>query len=171
MIPQAALPDSNAKSSPECANLNSLCAESARTNLANNIPNLSTTQDEANFIVHGVYYTKLGCVGKGGSSKVYKVMAPNKKIYLKEHDSQANRGNIEEINLLQSLKGKDNIIQLIDAEVLTDKNVTYMVLEYGETDFSWLLTKQRTQKREEALEEFDENFVRLYWQQILKAVH
>lgn len=26
-------------------------------------------------------YTKLECVGRGGSSKVYKVMAPNRKIF------------------------------------------------------------------------------------------
>ena len=28
-----------------------------------------------------IAYTKLECVGRGGSSKVYKVMAPNRKIF------------------------------------------------------------------------------------------
>lgn len=28
-----------------------------------------------------IVYTKLECVGRGGSSKVYKVMAPNRKIF------------------------------------------------------------------------------------------
>lgn len=28
-----------------------------------------------------IQYTKLECVGRGGSSKVYKVMAPNRKIF------------------------------------------------------------------------------------------
>ena len=31
--------------------------------------------------VQDIVYTKLECVGRGGSSKVYKVMAPNRKIF------------------------------------------------------------------------------------------
>ena len=32
-------------------------------------------------VVNGVHYTKLECVGRGGSSKVYKVMASSRKVY------------------------------------------------------------------------------------------
>lgn len=50
-------------------------------------------------------------------------MAPNRKIYalkrikLQGRDAEAATGFIDEITLLQALKGKPNIIQLIDAEV------------------------------------------------------
>ena len=49
-------------------------------------------------------------------------MAPNRKIYalkrikLQGRDAEAATGFIDEITLLQALKGKSNIIQLIDAE-------------------------------------------------------
>lgn len=51
------------------------------------------------------------------------VMAPNRKIYalkrikLQGRDKEAAAGFIDEINLLQRLRGKMNIIQLLDAEV------------------------------------------------------
>ena len=53
-------------------------------------------------------------------------MAPNRKIYalkrikLQGRDAEAATGFIDEITLLQALKGKPNIIQLIDAEVRSD---------------------------------------------------
>lgn len=52
-------------------------------------------------------------------------MAPNRKIFalkrikLQGKDSEASRGFVDEITLLQRLRGKPNIIQLIDAEVST----------------------------------------------------
>ena len=51
------------------------------------------------------------------------VMAPNRKIYalkrikLQGRDAEAATGFIDEITLLQALRGKQNIIQLVDAEV------------------------------------------------------
>jgi serine/threonine protein kinase len=56
-------------------------------------------------------------------SQVYKVMAPNRKIFalkrirLTGRDREAAAGFIDEITLLQRLRGHSNIIQLIDAEV------------------------------------------------------
>ena len=50
-------------------------------------------------------------------------MAPNRKIYalkrikLQGRDAEAATGFIDEITLLQALRGKQNIIQLVDAEV------------------------------------------------------
>ncbi len=51
------------------------------------------------------------------------VMAPNRKIFalkrikLQGKDSEASKGFVDEITLLQRLRGKQNIIQLVDAEV------------------------------------------------------
>jgi serine/threonine-protein kinase TTK/MPS1 len=55
------------------------------------------------------------------------VMAPNRKIYalkrikLQGRDAEAATGFIDEITLLQALRGKQNIIQLVDAEVRVGK--------------------------------------------------
>ena len=56
-------------------------------------------------------------------AQVFKVMAPNRKIFalkrirLTGRDSEAAAGFMDEITLLKSLRGRSNIIQLIDAEV------------------------------------------------------
>ena len=50
-------------------------------------------------------------------------MAPNRKIFalkrikLQGKDTEASKGFVDEITLLQRLRGKQNIIQLVDAEV------------------------------------------------------
>ncbi|BDA45731.1 probable dual specificity protein kinase Ttk at C-terminar half [Coccomyxa sp. Obi] len=134
-------------------------------------------EDENSVVVRGTRYTKLECVGRGGSSKVYKVMAPNRKIYalkrirLTGRDHEAATGFINEIKLLQSLRGYSNIIQLIDAEVIQGEGLIYMVLEYGDIDLARLLARHEAHRREGGATELDENFIRLYWQQMLQAVH
>lgn len=148
-------------------------------------------EDEETVTVRGITYTKLECVGRGGSSKVYKVMAPNKKIFalkrirLSGCDAEAAAGFLDEITLLNRLRGRSNIIQLIDSEVHRAQSLIYMVLEYGDIDLARLLQKQEAARRERAqaagagalpptpgadMQPADENFVRLYWQQMLQAV-
>ncbi len=141
-------------------------------------------ENENMVMVRDIQYTKLECVGKGGSSKVYKVMAPNKKIFalkrirLNGRDQEAATGFLDEITLLTRLKGKSNIIQLIDSEVHKKDGIIYMVLECGDIDLAKLL-----HRHEAALQErkslqgsatssmnVDENFVRMYWEQMLHAV-
>ncbi|WIA28772.1 hypothetical protein OEZ86_011304 [Tetradesmus obliquus] len=134
----------------------------------------------------GTRYTKLECVGRGGSSKVFKVMGPSCKIYalkrirLAGRDVEAASGFIDEINLLLRLRNKPNIIQLIDSQVFTDEGLIYMVQEYGEIDLARLLAKHDAVRRAAAgvdlakggllQDNLDENFIRLYWQQMLQAV-
>ena len=149
-------------------------------------------EDEDTVTVRGITYTKLECVGRGGSSKVYKVMAPNKKIFALKRirltgcDVEAANGFIDEIMLLTKLRGKSNIIQLIDSEVHRQLNMIFMVLEYGDIDLARLLQKQDANKKERQaavsstgnsssaspsqMQSADENFIRLYWQQMLQAV-
>ncbi len=155
-------------------------------------PSRKVVENEHMVIVRGIQYTKLECVGKGGSSKVYKVMAPNKKIFalkrirLNGRDQEAATGFLDEITLLARLRGKSNIIQLIDSEVHKRDGIIYMVLECGDIDLAKLLQRHEAALQERrrgngsngvtgnqpnAGEHFvDENFVRLYWEQMLHAV-
>lgn len=44
-----------------------------------------------------------------------------------------------------------------------------MVLEYGDIDLARLLAKHEKARREDGAEDLDENFIRLYWQQMLQV--
>ncbi|KAE9609000.1 hypothetical protein Lal_00020194 [Lupinus albus] len=147
------------------------------------------------FEVNGKLYQRLGKIGSGGSSEVHKVISSDCKIYalkkikLKGHDYATAFGFCQEIEYLNRLKGKDNIIQLIDFEV-TDKALLkevmkgsisnrggrvkndgyiYMVLEYGEIDLAHMLS-QKWRELNGHDQTIDENWLRFYWQQILQSV-
>lgn len=141
-------------------------------------------EDENTVTVKDITYTKLECVGRGGSSKVYKVMAPNRKIFalkrirLPGRDSEAATGFMDEITLLTKLRGRSNIIQLVDAEIHKAEGLIYMVLECGDIDLARLLQRHEAARRERLggsppetdAPDVDENFIRLYWEQMLHAV-
>ena len=133
-------------------------------------------EDENTVVVRNTRYVKLECVGKGGSSKVFKVMAPNKKIYalkrirLSGRESSSASGFLEEITLLKCLQGRDNIIQLIDSEYVQSEGLIYMILECGEIDLARMLSRKEKARASDKDYAPDENFIRLYWQQMLEAV-
>ena len=129
-------------------------------------------------VVRGVKYLKLECVGQGGTCKVYKVLCPKRKTYalkrirLQGREKETIAGFMDEIRLLQSLRGKDNIIQLVDAEVCKTEGLIYVVLEYGEIDLARLLSKREKQARAKGKGAansqsnagmIDDNFLRLYF--------
>ena len=125
----------------------------------------------------------LECVGKGGSSKVFKVISPEHKIYalkrikLQGREREAAMGFKDEITLLKRLKGRHHIVQLIDSDIIADSGVIYMILEYGEVDLARLLQRREKAREERERREraeghrfVDLNFIRLHWQQMLEAV-
>ncbi|KAF6139493.1 hypothetical protein GIB67_005130 [Kingdonia uniflora] len=148
------------------------------------------------FKVNGKLYQKLGKIGSGGSSEVFKVITADctifalKKIKLKGRDFSTAFGFCQEIEYLNKLKGKNNIIQLIDYEVtdktllaevtkgsmtikdgrIRDDEYIYMVLEYGEIDLAHMLSLKWKEMDTFNLD-MDENWLRFYWQQILQAVN
>ncbi|XP_042496077.1 serine/threonine-protein kinase MPS1-like isoform X2 [Macadamia integrifolia] len=141
------------------------------------------------FRVNGKLYQKLGKIGSGGSSEVYKVISADctiyalKKIRLKGRDYATACGFCQEIGYLNKLKGKNNVIQLIDYEVtdkilleevmsgsmntkdgrIKDDGYIYMVLEYGEIDLAHMLS-QKWKEIDSSNWSIDENWLRFYWQ-------
>jgi serine/threonine-protein kinase TTK/MPS1 len=83
--------------------------------------------------VNGRTYTRIDCVGRGGSGKVYRVAAESgkmlalKRVSLDKADTSAIRGYKGEIDLLQRMTGVDRVIQLLDHELNVEKNVLSLV--------------------------------------------
>ena len=135
------------------------------------IPSVEIINDSKIITVNETPYMILQRIGKGGSSKVYKVLAPDMSVYaLKIVDlSQASQTTIEsfinEVELLQKLQGSERIISLIDSEVNYSKQQLSIVLELGDIDLRSLIEKNREED-----EKVNPNFLRLMWQQMLEAV-
>jgi len=73
---------------------------------------------------------KLDQIGRGGSSKVYRVVSPNwttyalKYVPLKNTDTVTEESYLNEIDLLKKLSHHDNIIRLVDSEVRTGAHLS-----------------------------------------------
>ncbi|KAJ8762842.1 hypothetical protein K2173_022971 [Erythroxylum novogranatense] len=160
------------------------------------VPRKKTYDPEMFFKVNGKLYQRLGKIGSGGSSEVHKVISSEctiyalKKIKLKGRDYATAYGFCQEIEYLNKLKGKNNIIQLVDYEVtdkallrevmngcmsnkdgrVKDDGYIYMVLEYGEIDLAHMLS-QKWKELDSFNQSIYDNWLRFYWQQILEAVN
>ena len=55
------------------------------------------------------------------------------------------------------------------AQVIRGEGLIYMVMEYGDIDLARLLARHEATQRERGALEPDENFIRMYWQQMLQA--
>jgi serine/threonine protein kinase len=123
------------------------------------------------YTVNGVPYLAVQKIGKGGSSKVYKVLAPDmtayalKRVDISDQNPRAIEGFIDEIRHLQMLQDSDRIIALKDSEIDRASQTISIVLELGDIDLRSLIDKNRN-----AEEEIDPNFLRLTWQQMLESV-
>ncbi|RPA77158.1 kinase-like protein [Ascobolus immersus RN42] len=122
-------------------------------------------------------YQRLMLLGKGGSSRVYKVMtdagkffALKKVTFHKEDGEAAIAGYKGEIQLLNKLAHVERVIKLWDSEINDRKQCLLMLMECGETDLAKLLS-EKNNARDARL---DIHFVRYYWKEMLecvKAVH
>lgn len=137
------------------------------------IPDETVLFDQSHFFsVNGNQYFALKKIGKGGSSKVYKVMSEDSQIYALKRvcidERQSFDTFVNEIALLKRLQKEyhsERIISLIDSEINYSKNTILIVLELGDIDLRGLIEKRINEKKK-----IDPNFLRLMWQQMLEAV-
>ncbi|KAK8924936.1 putative checkpoint protein kinase [Metarhizium anisopliae] len=122
--------------------------------------------------VNGKCYTRLECLGRGGSAKVYRVTAENgkmfalKRVSLENADDSIIKGYRGEIDLLGKLKGVDRVIDLYDHELNSEKQVLTLLMEMGELDLNKLLTSRQSSETAK----FDPVFVRFYWKEMLECL-
>ncbi|XP_023930258.1 dual specificity protein kinase Ttk-like isoform X2 [Lingula anatina] len=120
--------------------------------------------------VNGQVYSILKVVGRGGSSKVYKVINNNKDILavksvnLEGADDMTLEGYKNEITLLKRLQYSDKVIKMFDFEYNKAENLLYVVMECGDTDLATLL---RTRSKQGGITTALRKF---YWEEMLQAV-
>lgn len=85
------------------------------------------------FRVNDRMYTRIDCVGRGGSGKVYRVSAENgtmlalKRVSIENADEATVKGFKGEIDLLKRLTGVERVIQLYDWELNEEKQMLSLV--------------------------------------------
>lgn len=114
-------------------------------------------------------YARLDMIGKGGSSRVFRVLNHANELYaikrvsLDKTDAETMSGYMNEIALLKRLEGNSRIIRLIDSEVKAgpggSKGHLLLVMECGEVDLARLLQEQMR-------EPVNMVWVAYYWQQV-----
>ena len=100
-----------------------------------------------NLVVNRKPYARLDMIGKGGSSRVYRVMNAQNEIYaikrvsLDKTDEETMGGYMNEIALLKRLEGNSRIIRLFESEVKPgasgSKGYLMLVMECGEIGTSY----------------------------------
>jgi serine/threonine-protein kinase TTK/MPS1 len=86
-----------------------------------------------NIRINGKTYTRMDIIGRGGSSKVWRVMAENYKVFalkrvsLEDADENAIRGYKGEIDLLKKLEGNDRVVDILDYEMNDEKQTLSVV--------------------------------------------
>ena len=123
--------------------------------------------------INGKIYRVLQLIGRGGSSKVFRVINGDgqifalKKVNLKNLDEATVTGYANEIQLLRKFANNPHIIQLIDAEMNREGGYLYLLMEYGEVDLGKLLKTHASGEGSER--KIDENFIRFSWQQVRRG--
>lgn len=114
-------------------------------------------------------YARLDMIGKGGTSRVFRVLNGANELYaikrvsLDKTDAETMNGYMNEIALLKRLDGNSRIIRLIDSEVKAgpggSKGHLFLVMECGEIDLARLVSEQTR-------EPLNMVWVAYYWQQV-----
>lgn len=109
-------------------------AAASSAGAATTATNGSFRKSRQTVVINGRQYQRLMNIGKGGSSKVYKVMAENYRMFAvkkvtfhKEDGEAAIAGYKGEIQLLQKLADVDRVVRLFDWEINDRKQCLTMV--------------------------------------------
>ncbi|KAH8694112.1 putative checkpoint protein kinase [Talaromyces proteolyticus] len=123
-------------------------------------------------VINHKAFTRMDCIGRGGTSRVYRIMAENYKIFalkrvnLEDVDRLTLAGYKGEIDLLKKLENVERVVRLFDWEINTEKHTLSVLMEIGESDLEKILTYRLN--AEDAV--FDPSFTRYYWKEMLECV-
>ncbi|KAF3481606.1 serine/threonine-protein kinase MPS1 [Arthroderma uncinatum] len=132
----------------------------------------SSRRKKAIITVNNKAYTRLDCIGRGGSSRVYRVMAENckifalKKVNLEHVDPTNLAGYKGEIDLLKKLEKVERVVRLLDHEINDEKETLSVLMEMGESDLHTVIRLKVN--AEDSI--FDPSFARFYWKEMLECV-
>ncbi|CCE65607.1 hypothetical protein TPHA_0M00300 [Tetrapisispora phaffii CBS 4417] len=118
--------------------------------------------------VNDIEYERIELLGRGGSSKVYKVKNTNnnrvyalKRVVFDEFDDTSVDAFKGEIELLKKLENEKRVVKLIQYQM--DNGVLYLVMECGDHDLSQILNQRANMP-------LDVDFIRYYSREMLKCV-
>lgn len=120
--------------------------------------------------INGNQYEKLELLGRGGSSKVYKVKSLSnnklfaiKKVTFDQFDELCVQGFKGEIDLLLKLKDADRVVKLVDHAI--GEGSIYLVMECGDIDLAHVFQNKLSMNNV-----LDINFVKYHSIEVLKCV-
>ena len=117
-------------------------------------------------------FSRMDCIGRGGSARVYRVMAENHKIFalkrvsLEDVDQLAICGYKGEIELLRKLENVDRVVRLFDYEINDERQTLSILMEMGESDLNRVLTFRLNAENAK----FDITFTRYFWKEMVECV-
>jgi len=144
-------------------------------------------EEKNQVVLQGKFYSRIGVLGKGGSSCVYRILDEKGDIYAYKKVNVSGNDDSDsvfesyanEINLLQRLKGSKYIIELVTAEINREEMYIHMVMEAGEVDLAKVL-KDRQAAMASKLDLapgsstqglfMNPFFSRMVWEEMLEAV-
>ncbi|GMM36013.1 serine/threonine/tyrosine protein kinase [Saccharomycopsis crataegensis] len=131
-------------------------------------PEYNEIQQHNMIMVNKVSFEILELIGKGGSSKVYKVKNKSnnklyalKKVLFDEFDESSAEGFKGEIDLLVKLREKKRVVRLVDYSLTS--GCLYLVMECGDVDFARVLGSRLKLS-------LDFDAVRFYAKELLRCV-
>ena len=114
-------------------------------------------------------FIKLGVLGKGGCSCVYRLLFPTTGTqyalkHIKLADRKEYRLQLSEVKILEQLQGLSRVIDLYETVVDEDSCSLQLLTELADCDLAKVISQRL---REAALSPF---FARMVWQEMLEAV-
>eukprot|EP00929_Paragymnodinium_shiwhaense_P014198 TRINITY_DN122092_c0_g1_i1.p1 TRINITY_DN122092_c0_g1~~TRINITY_DN122092_c0_g1_i1.p1 ORF type:complete len:917 (-),score=247.82 TRINITY_DN122092_c0_g1_i1:129-2813(-) len=126
---------------------------------------VAATKPAKSVMVNGTQYVLSRLLGRGGTSKVYEVLAPSgDRLALKRVVSGCSahlEAMSNEVTLLQQLTDSPSVVHVYDAEVSMERGVMYIVMEKGEQDLAKIL---------QARTELHYGDVQALWRDMVQAV-